>query len=300
MGLDEPEENATNTYERNMKIVPDCIKTNDNEVPIKQYDLAVLQTKLKFMRAEGRLQVTNQRLIFRATGRSIRGRTTIQHHFNLNDIAGIEARKDYRFAALNLILGILAFLGIALLCNIFVSSLYENAVAFAVILGIAGLVPFFIIKRMFLAKLLCCAVSFGSLMGGSSVGTVLVGGLGGLGGYGGYGGYGGSGLNVGVLILAIISSIISFVALLLFAFKPNLVFTVKTKGGGSVMEIRRKAKKEEYTGYEDVLPWKDTEKAIREVGAMIHDIQTLGKHGVDKWLGKTPPNATTASNDDDD
>jgi len=89
-----PSENDTDLYERGKKIMPECVvPANKIEAPVRQYDLAILRTRLKFMRAEGRLQVTNQRVLFRATGRALTGRTTLQHSFSLSDIAGVEARK---------------------------------------------------------------------------------------------------------------------------------------------------------------------------------------------------------------
>jgi len=107
MGIGSPERNATDTYERGMEIVPKCISANENEIPVKQYNIAVLRNLLKFEHAEGRMQVTNKRVVFRAAGRSIGGRTTLQHEFAINEIAGIEARNNYKFSILYLVFAIL-------------------------------------------------------------------------------------------------------------------------------------------------------------------------------------------------
>ena len=45
MGIGTPESNSMGVYERGRKIVPECIATNENEIPIKQYDLAILRTR---------------------------------------------------------------------------------------------------------------------------------------------------------------------------------------------------------------------------------------------------------------
>jgi len=103
MGIGVPEQNATDTYERGMDIVPGCIKANDKEIPVKQYNIAILRNLLKFERAEGRLQLTSRRVIFRAAGRSLGGRITLQHEFAIDEIAGIEARRNYKFSFLYLI-----------------------------------------------------------------------------------------------------------------------------------------------------------------------------------------------------
>jgi hypothetical protein len=107
MGIGAPERNATDTYEREMKIVPECISAVENETPVKQYNIAVLRTLLKFERAEGRMQVTNKRVILRAAGRSIGGRTTLQQEFAVNEIAGIEAKRNFKFSFLFLVFAIL-------------------------------------------------------------------------------------------------------------------------------------------------------------------------------------------------
>ena len=107
MGIGSPERNATDTYEREMAIVPKCISANENEIPVKQYNIAVLRNLLKFERAEGRMQVTNKRIIFRAAGRSVGGRTTLQHEFAVDEIAGIEANNNYKFSFLYLVFAIL-------------------------------------------------------------------------------------------------------------------------------------------------------------------------------------------------
>ena len=107
MGIGSPERNATDTYERNIPIVPGSISATENEIPVKQYNIAVLRNMFKFERAEGRMQVTNKRIIFRAAGRSIGGRTTLQHEFAINEIAGIESNYNYRFSILYLVFAML-------------------------------------------------------------------------------------------------------------------------------------------------------------------------------------------------
>ena len=117
MGIGSPEQNATDTYERGRKIVPACIRPVKNEITIKQYNIAVLRNLLKFERAEGRMQVTNKRVIFRAAGRSVGGRTILQHEFAIGEIAGIEAKKNYKFSFLYLIFAVLIIVLANLIIN---------------------------------------------------------------------------------------------------------------------------------------------------------------------------------------
>ena len=111
MGIGSPEKNTTDTYERHMKIVPECISATDNEIPVKQYNLAILRNLLKFERAEGKLQITNKRVIFRAPGTSVKGRTTLQQEYAIDEIAGIETRNNYKFNFLYLIFACLIIFG---------------------------------------------------------------------------------------------------------------------------------------------------------------------------------------------
>ena len=103
MGIGDTERNETDVYERGMDIIPDCIAADENEIPVKQYNIAVLRNLLRFERAEGRVQVTNKRVVFRACGRSLAGRTTLQHEFSMAEIAGIEAKRNYKFSFLHLL-----------------------------------------------------------------------------------------------------------------------------------------------------------------------------------------------------
>ena len=80
-------------------------------------------------------------------------------------------------------------------------------------------------------------------------------------------------------------------ALILNTIKPNLVLVVKTKSASEAIDIKRKRvglfgismDKEDHTGYTEILPEIDAEKSIREIGALINDIQKLGDFGVEKW-----------------
>jgi hypothetical protein len=291
IGLEEPDESEDKLYERGKKIVPDCIETYPNEIPVKQYDIAILETKLTGMRAEGRLQVTNQRVIFRAAGSSLLGKTLIQHSFALSEVGGVETRRDVQLGIANIIIGLLSALVVggvfALFSRLIYGSSAVGGVVFALFLGIVGLMPFFMVKKQFFIKLLCCGASLGSLLGAYLVMSTLSGRWGST----------GSGFNVAQLspviaIFMVISGLLGVVALILSAIRPNFVFVIKTKGAAGVVEIRRKSLKEEYTGYEEVLPGKDADKAVREINAMIHDItSTVG--GIDKWIEKNSSNLST-------
>lgn len=279
VGIGEPETNTKNAYERNMNIVPDCIKADEGEIPIKQYTIAKLRTLHKFHWAEGRLQVTNKRVIFRAPGKSIMGRTVLQHEFAIDEIAGIEARKEPAFGFFEFLFSYLVG-GLGLVLSSYAVTFVADKVTFLggvlAILGLfAGHIPQFTMRKKFFLKSLLSGLASGA---GIAFMTMTKN-------------------NGFATFLVSISMLMWWVFCIANSFRTNLVFTIKTKGATGAVEIRRKkrngllgllfpntaSENEEYTGFSNVFPMKDTEKAIREVGAMISDIQKFGDYGIEKW-----------------
>jgi len=86
--------------------------------------------------------------------------------------------------------------------------------------------------------------------------------------------------------LAFILGIITLICLFLHFIRPNMVISIKNKmgSGEGPVDIRRKTIKSDSTGFAEVIPTEETEGAIREIGAIIKDIQTLGDLGLQKWM----------------
>ena len=154
MGIGDPDLNKGDAFENGKRIIPDCVKANEGEIPVKQYKVATLRNRIlgiPYTKAVGRVQVTNKRVIFRAPGRCLAGRTTLQHEFAIDEIAGVEARREYVFNFWDLLFSIYT-----IIAGLFVTSLilgmfgYDADVArgiFGFIFGVAGCVPFFIMKK---------------------------------------------------------------------------------------------------------------------------------------------------------
>ena len=106
-GLQDQVRDPKERYERGMKIIPDNIQPDEGEKTIRQYDLCTLRSRIKFMRAEGRLQVTNKRIVFRAKGTSLTGPTILQQEFSISELSGFQINKNTRFSLLDLLLAIL-------------------------------------------------------------------------------------------------------------------------------------------------------------------------------------------------
>ena len=265
-------------YERGKKIIPDNIRENDGEIPIKQYDVAVLRSRSKFMRSEGRMQVTNKRLLFRATGRSLRGKTVLQHEFAIDELAGLEIKKDYRFSMIDLILMMLfiippvIFISLYLLTLLFKST-WVLALLYALgFAGGAGYVAVKYWKKHFVNNVLLTGAASALFMFGNVIKMMRQEFFGWV-----------------FMILGILVFILALAALYLLCYKPNLKIDIKTKGGMAPVSIKRVQRRlfsflsAEDSGFNEVLPAKDTDLAITEIGAMINDIQKLGDFGIKKW-----------------
>ena len=75
LGFGESEKNdVTGCFERGKKIVPELVAPCEQEIPVKQYDICNARSKIRGVWQEGRLQVTNKRILFRMSGRSWIGR----------------------------------------------------------------------------------------------------------------------------------------------------------------------------------------------------------------------------------
>ena len=285
MGIGDPELNATDTYEEGLQIVPDCVSANEGEIPVKQYKVAKLRSRvigIPYATAIGRIQVTNKRVLFRAPGRSIGGRTTLQHEFAIEEIAGMEARREYVFNAFDLFLGFLLLaiggaIGSAIVTGIRSSSAF-GIFALCLVLGAIGCAPFFLMKKHWLLKLLCLGL-----------GLVPMGGM----------GFqlfemrhwvsGGGFFGVVLMILALFVLACVVFALIFQSVRPNMVLVLKSKFANEAVDIRRRkvapwsSGREEHTGYREVYPEADTERCIREVNAIINDLQQYGDSAVAKW-----------------
>lgn len=237
----------------------------------------------------GRIQITNKRIVFRAPGRSIAGRTQLQQEFAIDEIAGIESRREYRFNGWDFIIGILALIigqsfmtvimtGIAGGSFYYRDSSVAGPIILALLFGVAGCVPFFMIKRKWSLKLICLGASASAFEKASMLARFVG------------QSYGESNpLVVIFYILLFATAVFIIFAIIINAIKPNLVIIIKNKGAHSAIDIQRKKiglgmkGTEEHTGYAEVLPEDDVDITIKEINAMITDIQKLGDFGIDKW-----------------
>ena len=233
------------------------------------------------------MQVTNKRVIFRAPGKSIAGRTTLQHEFAIDEIAGIESRREYVFNFWDIIMGwIILVLG-GVISTAFINSLCARAegilgmVLLTLVIGAAGCIPFLRLKKKWGLKLLCLGASVFPLAIHGIRLLVMSSYYGA--GYGFWGGF--------MSLLALIVLVFVVISYIYYVIKPSLHMVIKTKSASSAIDIRRERfglfgiplNFNTGTGYAEIVPEDDAEKSIREIGALINDIQKLGDFGIEKW-----------------
>ena len=250
MGLGDPERNASDCYERGKKIVPDVIRPNEGEIPVKQYEIATLRTLLKLERAEGHMQVTNKRVLFRAPGRSIAGRTTLQHEFAIDEIAGLEAQRNYKYSFLHFF-GAFFVLAFSFIISMWITTSAVTdtgrigfASFLALVFWIGGLVPFFLVYKNFLVKLLALGGSLGGIVFMNLTSMARTGSI-----------------NVFYVFLAIVTLLVVLFCWFLFFMRPNLVVRIKNKAGlnDGPVDVSIKG-----TFFLEVIPTNESESAIRE------------------------------------
>ncbi len=266
LGISEVTSVTTDPYERNVPIVPDCIPAEENEIVIKQYNVARLRSRLKLMFAEGRLMVTNRRILFRASGTSLTGNTVQEHQFNLDEIGGVEIHKDYKFSLLSFFGCLMLWILAAAWTRTRFGGMGSGAAVVSVILGLLGMVPTFVVYKHFWFKLLCAVVgnTFLSMAAARNNGFVE--------------------------FLSAIGSIIVLANLVIVSMVPNLVLKIKCKGasgavviGSQKILLQRKSGGDDYSGFSEVMPWEDTMLAMNELGTLIDDLQKQGDYAIEKW-----------------
>lgn len=253
-------------YERGKQIVPDLVAPCENEIPIKQYHVVNIRSRLQGLWAEGRIMITNKRLLFRASGRSFIGRTRVEQEYELDEISGINISHGVRFSLFDFFNSLL----LAVFCGALVVLLLGQDPAWFLPLllsvgSIAGL--YFLGRKRHRWKLLVSTVGAMSalkLMLWAQTGhhTIL------------------GGLFIVVMTLL-------FIAVLIFLFmsgmKPVVSLAVMCKAGTDVAIGYQSMQHFRLQTAQELLPTAETETAISEVGAIINDIQRLGDYGIEKW-----------------
>lgn len=252
-------------FEREKSIVPDIVKPDNGEIVIKQYKLAKLRSRIKATKAEGRMQVTNKRILFRAAGKAPLGKTVFQSEFDIARIEGVILRKDFRFKWLDFFISLGLYLltfGLTAVLNSFVAEGEKTYYVFSILLGLASTIPFFAMKKHYRIKMLLSGIGL-SFAIYPAIASIA--------------------LDYEFLIKfgfssAIYIFVIFVISLILSSLQPNLEVHILASSASPAIQVV-----EIFSGFDDVLPGEDVDFVIKEIGAMIDDIKTLGDFGIEKW-----------------
>lgn len=265
-------------FEIGKQIVPDLIEPCEEEVPIKQYDVGRVRRRLDFSWGYSRIQVTNKRIIQRTVGRSIIGKDMQYQEFAIDDIAGLSFNKGKQFALgdffLWLILSaIVGAIGAGL------GALFEGSEAGIVIGAIFAVLAIGCWAYIRFGQRKSSNVLFAFLFA-FPVGMAITTNIEFIAWWDSY--------AVIPAILSWICAIFYLVYLVRSSLLPSISLLVKTRvyasEGASVSAGLRITK---FKISAIILPGSDTENALREIGAIITDVQKLGDYAIDKWKAKT-------------
>jgi hypothetical protein len=272
----------------------------EDERVVRAYHCTSHKSKLLSLDAEGYLTITNKRVVFYAYGSSYQGRSILQSEIPIEDVSGINSYKGTYFSLLHILGVIIVTFIVASILNALIIAVAGGATLFASykqssngnwtdvwqvllwILAIGTLVGSFYVPKDRAFRSILAALSamfFAQIVGVSSLGALsLI-----------------LGRDTGRNIVAFIAGIVAFavgiytlVCFFWYARREAISLAIGSRGGSSTpIAISGVPSFSLYnTAAFKALsaePAIDAEMMIKELGAMILDIQTLGDLGIQKW-----------------
>ncbi|MFQ6892941.1 MAG: sulfite exporter TauE/SafE family protein [Acutalibacter sp.] len=252
-------------YERGKWIVPDLIAACEDEVPVKQYHIADLRSRVQGLWAEGRLMVTNKRILFRASGRSFFGRTQVESEYSMEEISGVNISRGIRFGLFDFFV---AFLLSYFVIGGVILGLTQVKWILPLILLIAGIVGLFLIPRKkYRYKILFNGLALGSVVHLFSYFSLSK-----------------NGFFTSVFgILGLFFGVMAIIFLVMASTKSVISLSIMCKTGTAAAISMCSRQSFGLQWAPELLPAEDAEAAMVEIGAIINDIQQRGDYGIDKW-----------------
>ncbi|HUM85243.1 MAG TPA: hypothetical protein PLN48_16010 [Lachnospiraceae bacterium] len=110
-------------------IVGNIIAPAENEVPVRQYDIARYRYYLRMLFAQGQLEVTNKRIIYRVTGTSFFGPILYHNEYDINHISGINIESGRRICIPYFILSLLVIGPLLIFIDTLLFGLFSTLLA---------------------------------------------------------------------------------------------------------------------------------------------------------------------------
>lgn len=261
----------------------DLIQTNitpaDGEHSVRTYCCTYYKSKLLGLETNGYLGVTNKRVIFQAVGSSVSGRNVIQSEVPVADVSGISSFKGIYFSITHLLsaflvtvfFAVLAF-GLLTYLSMAVDS-YDGYKVIAWIIAIAALVGSFLVQVKSIWRPVLAGVSVAGFV--SLSGSLFS-----------FFGFGSS--PDFTIFLAAIALIYALVCVFWYSRRPTFSLSINSKGGSSTPIAISSASGLGLLTVSagkslNAEPAQDAELMLKELGALILDIQMMGDYGVSKW-----------------
>jgi hypothetical protein len=264
----------------------------EGESSVRSYHITSLKSRLLSLETEGYLTITNKRVVFYASGSSYGGRSILQSEVPIEDVSGINCYKGTYFSFLAFFAAILAayiaatilvsIIGFLIIQSDISFDNYEAVLVMIWLLAIAALIGSFFIPRDNIYRSV--------LAGISAMLFVALGGLGMVTGMLAMIMRGSEESTNIALLIAVGVVIYSIVCFFWYARRETMSLAIGSKGGGSTpIAISGISSFSLYnTAALKALsaePAGDSETMIKELGAIVLDIQALGDHGIQKWMG---------------
>jgi hypothetical protein len=277
----------------------------EGEIPVRTYHCTSLSSRLLNLKAQGYLVVTSKRVVFHAYGSSYTGASVLQSEIPVEDVSGITHYKGTIFSISHLLtaLAVVFFLS-PFLFGIFVGIFSVAAIffqAFSSIMQIVWLILGIIVaassfsissKKIWRLIVLMAGIALlNSAATGGSAGFLTM-----------FWAQGENFLTNAVNMfngaVSAIASIIGALASLGFGIyslfciymytqRETVSLAIGSKGGSStpiaISGISGFGHNAAAVKALTAEPAADVDTMIRELGAMITDIQSLGDYGIEKW-----------------
>jgi hypothetical protein len=263
--------------EEGLKIVPELIEPCEAEIPIRQYETATTVDARNGTVAM-RVQVTNKRILFRGSGMNFYGPIKMHKEFALDDIVGFDLTVGTHLSRLK-------FLLYLILCAIpmGIGSLFTllgDGPALASVMGILfslGTIAFlFFIQEKYLLKALACGLAAGTCLSVSLPAIED---------------------SPGLFIIALFGLAMFILECFMIRYKagkPEIDLSIKSKSSGNAaialdsganfqMQTQKSKGKNQLLNGFTLYPGIDAPELMRQLGAIVQDIQQLGDFGIDKW-----------------
>jgi len=300
------------------KLLEENLSPAEGESEVKSYHCTSFKSALLNLKAEGHLVVTNKRVVFHASGISFAGKSILQSEVPIEDVSGISIYKGSYLSFMHMLGAFFLSVAIGGIANgilleilkSIISSIMNNPQSITSdtlnsaqtsiqvvlwILAIGCLVVSFFLSRKNIFRSAFATTSFLLFveLGGLTSITSL------------FQSYilttQSGGDNSWILILGVLVGLYALVCVFWYARRPTMSLTVGSKGGSSTpIAISGISSFGLYnTSASKALsaePAEDAEALLKELGAMVMDIQILGDLGIKHWRSGTEnqlPNSDT-------